>query len=194
VSESDGDGDADVDAVADAEGVGAADFDGLAVGLGANNVGSAAGVARVLGWGDRERSGLPPGGWLLAAGVLDAAAVLWDWSARTPVACRPVTATSVAATAATTHSVMAVAAVAVPGLARILSQLKIPRSPLEPTAARRSTDVSASEAFETLDTERVAASSRTGSRNPAGSAGSGSSRASTSGRSDPCRRLEQTGQ
>ncbi len=155
----------------------------------------------MLARGDGKRLGLASAGCELpAAGVPGAGAELADWAARAPVLCRPVTVISVALIAATTHSVTAATAVTAPGLPRSLPQPRPPRSGPDPAAASRSRDgtgirstevseasvTGSSGAVAVQEGEREAARSSTGSRNPAGSAGSGSSRASTSGRSDPC--------
>jgi hypothetical protein len=138
VSDGDADAEADAEDVADAEDTGVAGSDGGTVGTG-TNVGSTAGGAGVLGPGVRERFGLTLGGdSLLAAGALGVVVAARDWAARAPAVCRPVTVISVALRAATTHSATAAAAVAAPGLLRILSQLKIPRTSPGPSRTRRS--------------------------------------------------------
>ena len=191
----DAEADAGVEDVADAEGFGVADFDGRGVGVGASTW--AAGPA----WPACSAGAIvsDPGrrwtaGSLPAAGTPGVVTAWWDWAARAPVACRPVTVISVALVAATTHSATAAAAVAAPGLARILSQLKILRTSPGPAGRQAVPDGPDSSACGVLAAERVAARSSTGSRNPGGSAGSGSSRASTSGRSDPCRLAAQVWQ
>src|SRR6266487_2929964 len=110
--ESDAEGEADLDAFGLADAVG--DTDGRG-----SNVGIRAGVRRVSGSGDREARGLD-GSARPAAGRIGSPDAIWSWAARARTPCRPATVTSVALIAATIHTATAAAAVAPPGLARIL--------------------------------------------------------------------------
>jgi len=162
--------------------VGLADAGGDADGTGAN-VGSRARVCRTSGRSDRELRGLA-GAVLLAAEMVGLAGAVCPGAARARAACTPVSVTMVALIAATIHTVTAATAVAPPGLARILLQLRSSRVRRSPAgrggAVGRPRDVAA---------VLSSACPSIGSRKPGGSSASGSRRDSTSGRSAPCLRL-----
>ncbi len=108
--DAEGEAEADADGEADFEGLGLADFDGEAEGCG-SAVGSRPGAGWMTGVGDGEWLGLTLGGaWLLLPVVAGAGAVavtLCRWAASARTTCRPLTAISVALTAATTHTATA---------------------------------------------------------------------------------------
>ena len=148
-----------------------------------SNVGSRLGVRRVSGSGDRVPRGLT-GATLPADGMIGSPDARWPWAASALTPCSPVTVTIVALTAATIHTATAAAAVALPGLARILLQLSRPRIRRRP----RGPSAAASRASLPRDAAVALAVARSsiGSRSPAGSSASGSRRDSISGRSAPC--------
>jgi hypothetical protein len=120
--EADEEADADGDEEAECDGLGLADLVGEAVTVGVSGGARSAGAGRRAGWCDRDVRGPArrDGSLLAAAGVLAAAVPPRAWAARARTPCSPVTVMSVALSAATIHSTTAAAAVAAPGLARIL--------------------------------------------------------------------------
>ena len=197
----DEDGDGDGDGVADADGVGDEDFDGLGdgdfdardcpalPGAGADRPAASPGSAeRRLAVGDGRaeadaRVAAGTGAWVVAgaglvAGALPLGPAPWAWAEW-----EPARASSVTITAATTHSTTAAAAIAAPGLLRILSH-RIAPSASEKLAGRTRSVLRRYMGVSGVVGEQ---SFMTSSRSPAGGTASGSSPDSAAGRSAPRR-------